>query len=233
MQDPKIHTINIFEQLYQFVKAVVPKEIDDDMHHALDQLHGDYDLSLEAIEDTMITFGKKVWPYRKSYTEILSSYEGKLGEQFLISRLPKEFKKSYNNFIKEGGTFRDLHSGAAAQSFSSVERQGLCEILVSVHQDLRSHVIQAINSTEEKIFNDKVKEFTQILSDIEERLDIMRQMAESEQEHPNLANEIRDHVRTFELGLAAIGPESTYKELCDNHEHFIGRKEDLKRAKTW
>jgi len=230
MQDEKIHTINIFEQLYQFVKIVIPKDLDTDMHHALDQLHGDYNLSLEAIEDTMITFGKKAWPYRKAYTEILSEYEGKLGEQFLIARLPKEFKKSYENFKTNGGNFRDLHSGDVAGNFSSEELQGLCEILVSVHQDLRSHVVQAINSTEEKLFTDKVKEFTQILSDIEERLDIMRQMAESEQEHPMLADEIRDHVRTFELGLAAIGPESTYKQLCQNHEHFIGRKKDLQNA---
>jgi hypothetical protein len=233
MQDPKVHTINIFEQLYNFVKAIIPKEIDDDMHHALDQLRGDFDISLEGIEDTMINFGKKVWPYRKSYTEMLSSYEGKLGEQFLLSRLPKEFKKSYNKFKDNGGSFRDLHSGAAAEFFSSVERQGLCEVLVSVHQDLRSHVVQAVHSTEEKLFENKVKEFTNILNNIEKKLDVMREMADQEQEHPKLAEEIRDHVRTFELGLAAIGPESSYQELCDNHDHFVGRKQDLKKTRVW
>lgn len=229
MQDPTIHTINIFEQLYNFVKPVLPKDIDTDMHHALEQLHGDYNLSLVAVEDTLITFGKKVWPHRKAYAEMLSNYEGKLGEQFLISRLPKEFKKSYQSFIENGGSFRDLHSGKSADLFSQEERQGLGEVLISVHHDLRDHVVQAIHSTEETIFSNKVKEFSQILTDIEERLDIMRKMAEAEQEHPKLADEIRDHVRTFELGLSAIGPESSFEDLCNTHEHFIGRKQDLKK----
>ena len=61
----------------------------------------------------------------------------------------------------------------------------------------------------------------------------MREMADQEQEHPKLAEEIRDHVRTFELGLAAIGPESSYQELCDNHDHFVGRKQDLKKTRVW
>lgn len=222
------HTIDIFERLCDYVLPVVPEKINTDMAHALEHLQNDYSLSVESVEDTMIVFGKAVWPYRKAYAEILYAYEGKIGEKFLLAHLPRTSKKRYQEFVACGGNFRDLHSGAPAKFFSSEDRSALCGVLVNLQQDIRKHTAQAIHSTEQKIFLKKVKEFTSILEKIEKQLDMLRAMADAEQEHPQLAEEIRAHVRGFELGLCFLGPEVSFDDLCRLPEHFTGRKREIK-----
>lgn len=222
------HTIDIFERLCDYILPVLPVKIKVEMTHALEHLQNDYSLSVESVEDTMIVFGKLVWPYRKAYSEVLYAYEGKIGEKFLFAHLPKSIKKRYQEFVACGGDFRDLHSGAPAKFFSVEERGALCGILVDLQRDIRKHVIQAIHSTEQKIFNKKVKEFSAILEKIEGHLDTLRIMADAEQEHPQLAEEIRAHVRGFDLGLCFLGPEISFDDLCRLPEHFTGRKRDLK-----
>lgn len=222
------HTIDIFERLCDYVMPVLPDRIKMEMTHALEHLQNDYSLSVESVEDTMIVFGKLVWPYRKAYSEVLYAYEGKIGEKFLLTHLPRTLKKRYQGFVACGGNFRDLHSGAPATFFSVEERGQLCGILVDLQQDIRKHVIQAIHSTEQKVFTKKVKEFAAILEKIEGQLDSLRLTADTEQEHPQLAEEIRAHVRGFDLGLCFLGPEISFEDLCRLPEHFVGRKKELK-----
>lgn len=185
-------------------------------------------LTVESVEATMIVFGKLVWPYRKAYTEIIYSYEGKIGEQFLLAHLPRSVKKRYQEFVACGGSFRDLHSGAPAQFFSSEERGILCGVLVDLQKDIRQHVVQAIHTTEQKVFAKKVQEFTDVLEKMEHQLNVLRSMADEEQEHPQLAEEIRAQIQGFESGLCFLGPENTFDELCRLPEHFVGRKQDMK-----
>ena len=233
MENQKIHTIKIFEHLYNFIKSVLPQELDQEVDQVLQQLNGDYNLTLETIEETVIVYGQKIWPYRKAYSELLSEYQGKLGEQFLLAKLSATLKKKYAHYKQEGGSFRQLHSGSDISIFTPKERQKIGEILIAVHSDIQQHVTQAVHGTQEKLFIKKVKEFQHVLVDIEDRLNLMRQMANDEQDHPRLAAEIRDHVKTFELGLSAIGPESSFDDLINTHDHFVGRKDDLKKIKAW
>ena len=53
-------------------------------------------------------------------------------------------------------------------------------------------------------------------------------MADDEQEHPELAAEIRSQIRAFEYGLCLLGPAHHYEAVCQAEEHFIGRKEEKK-----
>ncbi len=223
------HTLSIFKQLSDFVSPIVPEDIRKEMSQALEQIENDLSLPLEELEETMIVFGKKVWPYRKAYIELLTLQEGKVGEKFLEGKLSGKMKKKFHDFKKSGGTMRDLHTGRKIDFFDSKERAELCEVLVDLANELRSNTAQAINSTKQKKFVEKVLDFSDILEDLEHRLESLRIMADAEQEHPQLASEIRDHVRAFELGMCALGPELSYEALCSASEHFTGRKEHLKK----
>jgi hypothetical protein len=223
------HTLNIFKHLYDVVSPVVPNDIQAEMKEALEHVENDYTLSLEQLEDTVIIFGKKVWPYRKAFVEYVLLQEGRIGEKLLRAKLSGGLRKKFDAYIEQGGSLRDLHSGKMAQSFSSEERGELCVGLVELNQEIRQQVVQAVHSTKEQQFMDRVFEFSDILGDLEHRLESLRIMADSEQEHPRLAAEIRDHVRAFELGLCALGPEITYDALCAAPEHFEGRRTHLSK----
>ncbi len=225
MHHPAVkHTIDIFERVMRELPPLVPKEVVIDMNHALEQIRLNFDLTLIELEDTMIIFGKQVWPYRRAFEEFVSTCEGRLGETFLLAKVSSNLKKKYKDFIVYGGDYRDLHSGAPVDFFKTKERLELGAILVEVKIDLRKHTAQEVLSTRRKEYEEKVIEFQTILDDMEKRLNSLRVMADSEQEHPQLAAEIRENIRGFEYGLTALGPHPDHHAVCNAEEYFQGRK---------
>lgn len=228
------HTIDIFERILNDLPPLVPKDVSDDMEHALEQIKLNVDLTLLEVEDTMIVFGKAIWPYRRAFDEFVSTCEGKLGEQFLSARLTKSMKHRYKEFTAHGGEYRQLHSGALVDFFTPEERQELTLVLITVRQELQKHTAQEVLSTRQHEYQDKIVEFQTILDDMEKRLDSLRLMADDEQEHPQLAAEIREHIRSFEYGLTALGPHPDHDALCNAEEYFHGRRtfKHLRRSYT-
>lgn len=221
-------TLEIFERLCDDLPPLFPKEIGADLERAREQMLLNHGLTIEELEDTMIAFGKKIWPYRRAFEEFVEIYEGKLGEKFLMGKLSPTMKQRYKQFKEYGGTFRDLHSGAPASFFSADERGNLCASLVDVRRDIRDHARQAALSVDRRKYEDRILEFQTILDDIEKRLDTLRLMAEDEQEHPELAAEIRAQVQGFEHGLCFLGPRVDYEAVCNAAPHFEGRKLEKK-----
>jgi hypothetical protein len=135
MHQPSVqHTLAIFQQLYDSLPPLVPPEIKNDMKSALEQVRLNYSLTLEELEDTMIVFGRQIWPYRQAFQEFLEIYEGKLGEKFLVQKLSLELKKKYTEYQAHGGDFRSLHTGGPLGFFSPVERNELSGALVANRQ---------------------------------------------------------------------------------------------------
>lgn len=224
------HTLTIFQRLYDELPPLVPESIVSDMRQALEQLEHNVNLTLPEIEEIMIAFGKKVWPYRRAFEETLDVYEGKLGEKFLIGRLSRPLKQRYQEFLGYGGSFRELHGAVPITFFTPEERGEFCGVLVEVRNDLRKYASQAVLTNDRGRYEDRVLEFQTILDDIEKRLETLRLMADNEQEHPELASEIRAEVKSFEYGLCLLGPRHSYAAVCNAEDHFVGRKQEKKFA---
>lgn len=222
------HTLTIFERLGKQLPPLVPEQIVSDLRHALEQARHNYTLSVEELEEMVLAFGKKLWPYRKAFDEFYDMYEGELGESFLTARMSASLKKRYKEFLSHGGSFRDLHHGRPAQFFAVVERSELCTLLIGTREDVWKHTVQAVTSTQQRRYQDRIVEFHTILEDIDKRLDTLRAMAEDEQEHPELASEMREQIKGFEHGLCLLGPHTGHEAVCYSIPHFHGRKEEKK-----
>ena len=201
------------------------------MAHALDHLEHDQTITLAEVEDTMIFFGYAAWPWNQAYKEFLATAESKVGEHFLLPKLSPGLQKKYHDFKHHGGTLRELHSGRPADFFESEERQELCVALVEIQGELRHYAAQELIGISKDRYLLRVKEFSNVLADIKKTLDILRALAEKEQDHPTLAAEIRSRVRGFEEGLCLLGPELDYRAVCESEEFFHGRKQELNRMK--
>lgn len=226
IESPIPYTIQIFDELCRHLPPLVPQKVATDMVAASVQIKNDPSLTVTAVEDALIAFGKKIWPYRKAFEEFLELYEGKLGESLLIVQLSSTLKRRYHEFVVCGGTYRDLHGGRPALFFSSAERTELCAALIAVSDAVRAHTIQAVFGIERQQYEERIREFTSILEGIEDQLQLLRKMAEDEQEHPSLAAEIRAQIRSFEYGLCLLGPRHSYEAVCQAPEHFVGRKKE-------
>lgn len=221
-----LHTIDILDMLYRRMPPLVPASIITDMAEAIRDVRKNPHVSLQEVEEVTLSFGKKLWPYRKAFYEFTSQYEGEMGEMYLLGHLTQQMKKRYQEFLTYGGSFRELCIGRPALFFTAEERGVLCSVLPQVLQDVRLFAMQAVVSTEKSRYRARVHEFATILVDIERRLDSLRAMAEEEQEHPELATEIRAQVHSFEAGLCLLEQETRYDAVCQAEEHFVGRKKE-------
>ena len=219
------HTRYIFERLCRDLPPLVPKKIQEDLSDALEQVQDNISLTLDQLEDTMILFAKKLWPYREAFWEFYRVNEGEIGEKMLCKKMSKEMVKKYTTFKEAGGEFRDLYrGGSVAKVFSSEDVSALCTILVEMQQDIWNYTVQEVLTKSKIRYQKKVEEFKHIFANIEEQLHNLLRMADNEQEHPGLAEEIRQHVRGFEHGIALLGPKIDYKELCGVEHYYKERK---------
>lgn len=225
MHHPQVkHTIDIFERMYQNLPPLTPEFVEKEMKHALEHLRDDVEVGIDEVENIAVSLGKKIWPYWKAFDELCSMCQGRLGEKFLLGRLPVNLKQKYLEFKEHGADYHDLRSGGGASYFSLDERQEITAVLIMVDQEIKEHMKQAVLSVDEQKYQNLIIDFQNILDDIEKRLDSLRLMAEDEEEHPELAEEIRDKIKTFELGLCLLGPNTKHHELLNINDHFVERR---------
>lgn len=218
------NTLNIFRRLYEYLPPLVPEDVRTDMATALEQLENNPRLTIEELEETMIRFGKRIWPYRKAFREMVNGYEGKVGESQLLNLLSPHMKKAYGEFMAHGGTYRDVLAGGAAHFFTPEDRTELTRAIVTVRGAVYQHARQAAMTHDKDRYVAKINEFRHVQEEIEAVFDHLHTIANEEQEHPELATEIRAHVRGFEYGLAALGPDVRHEEVLASVEHFVERK---------
>lgn len=222
-------TVELFRHLYEHLPPLLPPEIKKRMEHALEHVEGDAAVTLPEIEDTMIEFGYEVWPFMQAHREFMALYEAKMGEHFLLPKLSSNLQERYADFKTYGGTLRDLHSGRPADFFSGEERVELYETLVNLQTDLRRYVDHQVVSTDRQKYLERIEEFSVLLEDIQVKLSALNDLARAEQDHPTLAEELRQQVRAFEYGLSYLGPELDYEALKQAAEHYHGRRKELSR----
>ncbi|MCB9798662.1 hypothetical protein H6758_02975 [Candidatus Nomurabacteria bacterium] len=219
------YTLHIFERLIRQMPPLVPEKIQKDMHRAFEQMRHNPSLQEQDLEDTIVVFGKKVWPYRQAFLEFFRVHEGRLAEKAFLKKASAGIKKKYKEFQAGGGNFRDLYYGRLALFFTSEQRNEICVLLVEVYEDVRRHAKQAVLSSQRVQYEKRIEEFKKVLKDIEKQIEGLHMMADNEQEHPELAEEIRQHIRGFEHGIALLGPSIDYTAVCNSGLHFQMRKE--------
>ncbi|PIR03730.1 MAG: hypothetical protein COV59_04645 [Candidatus Magasanikbacteria bacterium CG11_big_fil_rev_8_21_14_0_20_39_34] len=226
MSEEMIHyTLQIFERLIREIPPLTPKQIRDDMHQALEQMQHNVSLTETELEETMIIFGKKIWPYRQAFLEFFRISESILGEKIFLKKASAGLKKKYMEFKASGGSFRDMYRGGPALFFTPDERLELNVLMVEIYQEVKDHTRQSVLSVERQKYKKRIKDFHMVLQNIEDEIGRLRQMADNEQQHPELADEIREHVRGFEQGICLLGPSIDYTAVYSSQSHFEQRRE--------
>ena len=224
-------TINLFRHFYETLPPLFPADTAEKIAHALEHVEQDPNMSLNDIEGTMITFGYEAWPWNQAYREFFAITEATMGEHFLLPKLTPELRRRYQEFQRYGGNLRELHSGRPADFFSGEERTDLCAALVETQVELRDYVNREVASVHRDKYLKRVAEFSSVLEEMTRHLEQLNGLAEAEQDHPALADQIRSRVRAFEYGLCFLGPEIGSEAVCQSVGFFAGRKHELNRLR--
>lgn len=221
------HTLGIFRYLVVNLPPLFPSTIAEKMENALENLDSDPCVTPEIVENTMIKFGHDLWPWLEAFRESATLIEAKLGEQFMLAHLPGRIQKRYDEYKKYGLTWRDLYTGRAAGYFEPEERGELTGALVETKNDLHRFTDREIVGLKKEKYLARVEEFKKISEKIKETLASLRRMADAEQYHPTLAEEIRGRARSYELGLCCLAPNVSFEDVARSIEFFAERKTHL------
>lgn len=225
------HTLTIFRHLYENLPPLFPPEVAQEIKESLEDFEQTREVILEDLEKAMIKYGYHVWPYHQAYKEHIFKAEAELADHFLLPYLSEGTQKKYIEFKNYGGGWHELYSGRPAEFFDHDERVELAQALVEAKNKLREYVRQDITGVSRNEYLTRVKKYHQILEDMEVELGNLREMADQEEDHPALADQIRAKVNDIEYSLCLLGKELRYHELYGAKDFFVGRKEELARLK--
>lgn len=212
------YSISFFEQLLRDLPPMFPKADRETMQHAFEHMKNGQQLTGEEVEATIITFGKKIWPYRRAFEEFYEKVEHRRADDFFEAhaRGRESLLAWFKEWRGQGHHSATLFRGTAATlgSLSTAERGAFCDVCVAVRQDLKHATTVLVSGQEREAYEKRIVEFKVLQEAIQERLERLRKLADQTQEHPRLATEIRQAVRDFEKGLAFLRPHTTFEEVC-------------------
>ncbi|EKE07451.1 MAG: hypothetical protein ACD_18C00083G0006 [uncultured bacterium] len=226
------HTLNIFKQVHRNLPPLVDEKLREEMKSKIEDLIDTGNVTLEELEDIMIFYGKKVWPYVQAFEDIYHVYHEKLSEKIFLAKASKKIIKKYNLVKSTGVHFFDLFSGAIHHLFSNDERLELTELLISLKKDIRQHTKQAVLTHDKSHYEEKINKYGQMIHDINRVIEDLHKFANNEDDN-NLTLDIRDKVRSIEYSLAFLGPKINFFEILDLPEYYLGKKHEKKMRRMF
>jgi hypothetical protein len=220
-------TLNIFQHLIKNIPPLFPAEIKSAMEQEYFRFENSANPSLAELEASMIKFGYEVWPWRQAFIEFVKHNEEQLGEHFLLPKLSLALQERYKIFRNYGGSLGELTSGRPAQFFTLDERMDITPALVAMEEELEIYTVRMIISTNRAKYLEQVSKFCKIFEEIKGHIDALYNLAATELDHPQLADEIRARVCSFEHGLCLLGPEIHLEEIKESLPFFHGRRHEL------
>lgn len=223
-------TIQLFSHLVDHLPPLLPDDLSYRIRKELKNIQTE-PTTLEKLEEKMIQVGYEIWPWHQAFREFLRLTEDQMGEEFLLVHLDRNLQKKYYEYRQLGMSWQDIHTGRTASYFVEDDRIAIAQALVATHRAVRDFATRAVVGMKRDNYLKKVEEFRKILVKIKDGIDRLRDLAIAENDHPMLANEIVERVKSFEHGLCLLAPEFEHAEVDQAHEFFVGRKQELNRLR--
>jgi hypothetical protein len=220
------HSLYIFEHLYNDLPPLVPEEIKQEMENSLIEWKNKSEVLPNELEEAVIKYGKKTWPHRRAFHELIEKYRAKLGEIFLRRKITKEIENRYEEFLAHGGNFEGLSLGRPMGFFQPEERIMLTQSLVDTTEDIKKQAWQAALSVERNWYETRIEEFIAKLNEIEEKIGEMRQVMADLGENSDLAEEMQEHILALEQGLSLLGSRTRWDQLENAGDYFAERQQE-------
>jgi hypothetical protein len=191
-----------------------------DMEDELRRLEGDSTALREAIENTIIVFGREIWPYRKAFWHIHDTDGRHDEDRYLRESMAPELTARYDEFLKKGFSIKDIRHGGEFESFfTPEEKQQLIAAKLAAHDKVVA-AIEALCAGEHKeVCENALAGYKEEVKRIEGLIAELRSLAEkSEKWRP----EILDKVRTFEAGWSGLEREVTAEDVKGEIDYYQG-----------
>lgn len=223
------HTLVIYETILNRLPPLVPQNVKQSLEVELDRLFRTEDVSLEEVEQSMIGYGKILWPYMKAFEEMVNLHENKMGHKFLMQKATPNVRKKYALICELGGGYHTVCHGVSLEHFDHNEKQELARLLVELKQEVRRYAMQAVLTHDRKTYEEKIEYYGKMVEEINAVIKSLKNFANVHAEnHGNLARDVESKIKAIEQSLAFLGPRIDMEEIRNMPEYYQGRREERK-----
>lgn len=215
-------TLDLLKQVIDKAPKFFPDERRKQMMAELAVMKKDAATPRNKIEDAIISFGKEIWPYRKSFWHVHD--EARLEEeQYIREKLTPATREKYEQFLRKGGRIEDIKTEAQLEDletfFSPDELTELVEAKLSAHDRVVAEVESLCAGEKKEVCVNALAEYQKEQKEIEE---LISQLAALGNQSEKWKAEILDKVKTFEAGWSGLEREVTAEDIKGEIDYYLG-----------
>lgn len=217
---PHHFSLNILKSLIDSVPKAFPAEKHAEMEKAYQVMLANLQISQAEIEETMIAFGKEIWPYRKAFWKMHDIYGGKKEGAVVKEKLSPALRSKFAEFVSGGGDLEDFRHGAVLEeTFTPEEKFALGQAELEAHDQVDVEIETMCQGEKQTEFQGMVKDFQVFRDKLIEKINILKGMA---QQSPKWAGEIEEKARTFEEGFCLLEKSYNIEDIDGAVDYYQG-----------
>lgn len=201
---PFPHSLTILKQMAEDLPPLAPEPTERALRETYERYRVHPPASQQEAEDAIVAFGRILWPYRKAF------------EDLVVRALAPE------------------HRSVVATVPSRVprnQRAAHCAALLESRQDAERRVREVV-SKDDAEYRHRIQQFQAIQHEIDGHLGALQRLVERVGAFPGLADDIREAIREFQRGFAALAREPAAADVCAAVETYRERHNQAHRTRT-
>lgn len=221
MQHPNFFTINLLKNLILTAPVTFSKTRKEEMLNKAEEYLNDLNVEAANVSETMINFGKEIWPYRESYQKMYEQYGRKPEEERLAVFLSGNLKEKYKKFLIDRGNIEKIKTGTLnlESYFSPDEQAVVVEAELKAHDEIHGQIEKMILTEKQEEYQALLEQYRNEERQITERLAELKKIAERA---PQFADEIAEKVKTFEEGFGFLDHPVNIADVQSEIDYYLG-----------
>lgn len=216
------YTLDLLRQVIDKAPKFFPAERKKEMLAEFKSFREGADTPVSKIEDAIISFGREIWPYRKSFWHVHD--EAKIEEeQYIREKLKDALGEKYETFLRKGGRIEDIRKEAQLDEletfFTPEELAELVEAKISAHDKVVKEVESLCVGEKSGVCTDAIGLYKEEQKKIDELVAQLKALAG---QSGKWEAEILDKVRIFEAGWSGLEREVRSEDVAGEIDYYLG-----------
>ena len=183
------------------------------------EFEADENVTRDKIEEQIVEIGKAVWPYRKAYEDMVSTYAQEKLEEFFKKHLSAPTLEKFEQFIKAGGNIKDFRRGKEfEEAFTPEENMEIEKALFDVQEDIKEFMKNIVQENQAE-YEESLSIYTQKQEDLLNMMQSLKGMASKSEKW---ASEILNKVRDLEQGWSVVERDFDEDKIKHEIEYWQG-----------
>jgi len=222
IEHPCQFTLNLFLEMIEKAPVTFPAERKEEMEKKREVFLKDKKIACAKVEEAVVFFGRKIWPYREAWQEIYEKYGRPKEAEYFEKNLPKELHEKYFACKVKGGghCLREYRMcGLMEKCFSPDEKFFLDQTVISTLSKTKEEVDKLVLGEKKEEYQSLFEKWSALQKTMAEKIEELKKMARA---NLKWRAEILDKIKTIEHGWSMIEQDITLKDVEQVIDFYAG-----------